>query len=399
MARPLLTAMIERDEGQLGDVVFANVPYAWFGLLVALAIAAYVWGAHRRRQAVERLGNPILLARLLASVDSGKRLIRALCVCLALSAVVLGLMRVQYGGVAKVVPARGLDIVLAVDYSKSMLAEDVYPSRSERLEAELTRFLDESGRRGDRVGVVVFAGGARSFPVTADLAVLDLFLRHADPRTENPGGTAIGKALDKAIDLLIAVRREDAIARGELDPEEDDEDARAEQLEELANEADQIIILLTDGEDTVGRPLELAQRANQLGIKIYAVGIGSDLGEPIMKYDAEGQPIGYATDDEGKPIVTRLDEETLEQLADATQGEYVHVEPESFGLDEVREEVEDLSAAQREQSIEIHREEGFVFFLVPAVVLLSIGLALGDRRRRARGSGDRTEHLAGRSRS
>ncbi|PRQ03517.1 von Willebrand factor type A domain protein [Enhygromyxa salina] len=376
----IFVALWADDEtgANLAELVFAKFGYAWLGLLVLLAIAAYLWAARQRARAVERLGNPALLARLLATVDPGKRLIRALLAVLALAATILGMMRLQYGGKAKVTPTRGLDIVLAVDYSKSMLAQDVYPSRSERLEAELTRFLDESGRRGDRVGVVVFAGEARAFPLTSDMGVLSLFLSHADPRYENPGGTAIGKALDKSIELLVAVRRDgaggpdDAPGEPELLPGDEGE---------VIEQADQIIILLTDGEDTIGRPLELAQRAAQLGIRIYPVGIGSTSGEPVLRYDENGESTGYATDADGKPQMTRLDAETLEALAKATKGEYVHVDAERFGLDEVRGLVEGLAAAQREHSIEIHREEGFLFFLIPAVLLLSGALAIGDRRR------------------
>jgi Ca-activated chloride channel family protein len=363
----------------MSDVVFAKLGYAWLGVLVLLAIGAYVWAARQRRVAVERLGNPILLARLLATVDPAKRLIRALLAVAGLAFTILGLMRLQYGGEAKVLPTRGLDIVLAVDYSKSMLAQDVYPSRSERLEAELTRFLDESGRRGDRVGVVVFAGEARGFPLTTDMRVLQLFLSHADPRYENPGGTAIGKALDKSLDLLVAVRREDAGTRAESLGER----LIAEEADEELEQADQLVILLTDGEDTVGRPLEVAKRAAQLGVRIFTVGIGSPSGEPVMQYDEKGEPIGYATDKDGKPQMTRLDSETLDQLAKATKGAYVHVDADEFGLDEVRKHVEGLSAAQRESSLEIHREEGYPFFVIPAIVLLSLALAFGDRRRAA----------------
>lgn len=375
----------------VGGLSFAKLGYMWLLLLLLPAIAAYLWAGRRRRAAVEQLGNPAMLARLLATVDPGKRLIRALLVLLALTALIFAMMRLQYGGKATVKPTRGLDIVLAVDYSKSMLAQDVYPSRSERLEAELTRFLDESERRGDRVGVVIFAGEARAFPLTSDMSVLSLFLSHADPRHENPGGTAIGKALDKSIELLVAVRRDE----GGDNEGGDNEDPLAELFAEQdqIEQSDQLIILLTDGEDTVGRPLELAARAAQLGIRIYSVGIGSSSGEPVMQYDENGEPVGYATDAEGKPQMTRLDAETLEALASATKGEYIHVDAEHFGLDEVRKRVEGLAAAQREQSIEIHREEGFLFLVVPALFLLGGALAIGDRRRPPAQRGD--AHLGG----
>ncbi len=382
-------ALVEDGGANLAELVFAKLGYAWFGLLVPLAIGAYAWAATQRRKAVERLGNPALLARLLASVDPGKRLIRALLAITGLLAVVLGMMRMQYGGKATVRPTRGLDFVLAVDYSKSMLAQDIYPSRSERLEAELTRFLDESGRRGDRVGIVVFAGEARGFPLTSDMGVLSLFLSHADPRFENPGGTAIGKALDKSIELLVAVRGGDpnAVDGSSEDGKDADDEATAEPvLDDVVaparEQADQLIILLTDGEDTVGAPMELIERAASLGIRVYTVGIGSPSGEPVMRYDQNGEPVGYATDADGKPQMTRLDAETLRALAKGTKGEYVHVDKDRFGLDEIRKLVAGLAAAQREQSLEIHREEGFMFFLVPAVFLLSGALAIGDRRRR-----------------
>jgi Ca-activated chloride channel family protein len=359
------------------SLVFAKLAAGWLVFAVFVAISAYVWGAVQRSTAIAKLGNANVLARLISSVDPAKRLAQTILVVAAMFLLVFALMRPQYGGVAKVMPSRGLDIVLAVDYSKSMLAQDVYPSRSERLEAELTRFIDESGRRGDRVGVVIFAGEARGFPLTSDAAVLQLFLEHADPRSENPGGTAIGKALDKAIELLVAVRREDAAERAGEGPFELDEN---EAETAILAEADQIIVLLTDGEDTVGKPLKVAERAKQLGIRIYTVGIGSDSGEPVMRYDENGEPTGYMTDKDGKPVMTRLDGGTLEQLATATQGEYVRVEPDRFGLDRIRDLISELSTAQREQAITIHREEGFVFLLLPAIVLLGAALALGERR-------------------
>lgn len=378
-------------EQGISDLVFARKGLVWVPLLtMTLAGLAYLWGAQARRKGVESLGNPALIERLLATVDHGKRVLRAALVLVTMGLVGVAMLRLQYGGVARVLPTRGLDIVLAVDYSKSMLAEDVYPSRSERLEAELTRFIDESGRRGDRVGVVIFAGAARSFPVTSDMGVLSLFLEHADPRTENPGGTAIGKALDKSIDLLVAVRRDDSGARA--DQVEGEDDSGAPEVAPALSEADQVIVLLTDGEDTVGRPEEVAARAEQLGIRIYTVGIGSDSGEPIMRYDADGQPAGYATDADGKPVMTRLDEGTLKTLADQTRGKYVRVKPESFGLDAIRKEVEGLAKAQREAAVEIHREEAFAFFTIPAVLVLSLALGLGDRRRPP-AQARRTAHL------
>ena len=372
--------IVRAQTGTLDEVVFANA-YLWPTLLVApLAVALMVWAARARARALASLGNPTLVSRLVASVHASNRIVAGACVVGALLATGAGLLRLQYGGTAKVVPASGLDIVLAVDYSKSMLAQDVYPSRSERLEAELARFLDDADRRGDRVGVVVFAGGARGFPVTRDARLLKLYLRKADPLTERPGGTSLGRALNLALTFLVDARRtgEELEAIAKTPPGQ-----AAAPIPEA--DTDQAIVLLTDGEDNASRPLEVAKEAARLGVRVYTVGIGSKSGEPIQKFDDEGNPDGFVVDEAGNYVMTRLDTETLETIAKETGGAYVGVDPSTFSLDEVRAKLESLSRSQRTDEIEIAREEGFHFAIIPALLLLTLSLGLGERRRPAGG--------------
>lgn len=359
------------------EVVLAREDLLWLLVLVPLAAAAYIWAARQRRRALASLGNPVLVERLVGTVHHASRVVAAVLSVLAVFLLCAALTRVQYGGETKIVPASGLDIVLAVDYSKSMLARDVYPSRSERLAAELQRFLDEADRRGDRVGLVVFAGAARGLPVSRDSRILKLYLDKADPRTENPGGTALGKALKLSLQYLIDARR--AAATGPDDPTRS---TRTDQPEEVPPaEADQVIILLTDGEDTVSRPLEIAAEAARVGVRIYTVGIGSKSGEPIQKFAPDGTPDGYVTDDKGNYLMTRVDEDTLREIAKTTGGEYVLVEPDKFGLDRVAAWIRDLSKGQREDTVTAHREEGYAFLVAPALLLLAISLLLPERKR------------------
>jgi len=366
--------------GTLEEVVFANADL-WPVLLAApLVVFGFIWAARQRKRAVEALGNPKLVQRLVDSVHHGRRILAAAAMSLAVLALGFGIMRLQYGGTAEVIPASGLDVVLAVDYSKSMLAQDVYPSRSERLEAELGRFLDDAGRRGDRVGVVVFAGAARGFPVTPDMRLLKLYLEDADPRFERPGGTALGKALHRSLAFLIDARR------GVDDTMTADEQLADDELTTVPTippaENGQAIVLLTDGEDNISRPLEVAQEAARLGVRIYTVGIGSTSGEPIQTFDEHGTPTGFVKDPEsGEYRMTRLDEGVLEEIAKVTGGRYVKVEPERFSLDEVRDVLEELSRTQREDTIEVHRDEGFTIPVIAALALLCLALGLGDRRR------------------
>ena len=363
--------------GLFEEVVLAREDLLWLLVLVPLAAAAYIWAARQRRRALASLGNPVLVERLVGTVHHASRVVAAVLSVLAVFLLCAALTRVQYGGETKIVPASGLDIVLAVDYSKSMLARDVYPSRSERLAAELQRFLDEADRRGDRVGLVVFAGAARGLPVSRDSRILKLYLDKADPRTENPGGTAIGKALKLSLQYLIDARR--AAATGPDDPTRS---KRTDQPEEVPPaEADQVIILLTDGEDTVSRPLEIAAEAARVGVRIYTVGIGSKSGEPIQKFTPDGTPDGYVTDDKGNYLMTRVDEDTLREIAKTTGGEYVLVEPDKFGLDRVAAWIRDLSKGQREDTVTAHREEGYAFLVAPALLLLALSLLLPERKR------------------
>ncbi|MBV1860468.1 MAG: VWA domain-containing protein [Nannocystaceae bacterium] len=369
-----MTALLALAEeaGTLDEVIAANEHLWPMGFVVLAVVAAFVWAARRRASVVGQLGNAALLRRLLDTVNHPARLASQVLITVVVAFLAAGLLRVQYGGSAEVVPASGLDVVLVVDYSKSMLAEDVYPTRSERLEAELTRFLEDADRRGDRVGVVVFAGRPRGFPLTRDSRMLKLYLERADPKTENPGGTAIGRALSLALTFLVDARRP---PEG-MDPVE----AGAEAVPLAEN--DQAIILLTDGEDTETRPLEVAAEAAKLGVKIYTVGIGSNSGEPIQSFDANGERSGFARVD-GEYVMTRLDESLLEEIATSTGGRYVRVDPKAFGLDKVREMLEDLSRSQREDEIEIHRDEAFSFFLIPGLLLLCLSLGLPDRKRSA----------------
>lgn len=371
---------IVRGDGEtLDDVVFASQHFWPTVLLTLVCIGFVVYAARARAKSLAALGNVTLVRRLVGSVHASNRILSSVFVLGAVLLTTLGLLRLQYGGSAKVVPASGLDVVLAVDYSKSMLARDVYPTRSERLEAELARFLDDADARGDRVGVVVFAGGARGFPVTRDARLLKLYLGKADPKTEKPGGTNLGRALNLALTFLVDARRVEG-------PESDAEATPPDGNQPVAipeAETDQAIVLLTDGEDNASRPLEVAKQAAKLGVRVYTVGIGSKSGEPIQKYDDNGDPDGFVVDDEGNYVMTRLDTATLETIAKETGGAYVGVDAETFSLDEVRSKLESLSRSQRSDEIEIAREEGFHFAIIPALLLLALSLALPHRRARA----------------
>lgn len=329
----------------------------WLLLVVPVVVIAYALAFTRRRRLLEQLGTPALVARMSAEVSVGRKVMRAVYLTLALTLVAISLARPQAGGRAKLERQRGLDLVVALDFSKSMLARDVYPSRLERAKRELERLMDHLA--GDRIGLVAFAGETLVYPPTTDYSAVKLFWRDLSPGDMPVGGTAVGRALKASMDLLVRLRR----AGGE---------ARA-----------QVILLLTDGEDTESEPLVVADEAAKLGVKIFAVGIGSRSGELIPQVDESGNVTGYLKDKDGKYVTSRLAEDMLQQLASKTGGEYLRADSKRFGVEAVEAALKGLKRTENEARLVKQYDEAYEILLLPAFLLL-VGEACASERRRAR---------------
>lgn len=321
-------------------------------LIVGLALR-FGW----RRQALARLGDAALLARRISPLSHGRRLFKTGALVAASALLVLAVARPQAGERTTLAPRVGLDIVVALDLSKSMLARDAFPSRVERAKAELGRLID--GLRGDRLGLVLFAGSTLTYPLTTDYAAAKLFLRDLGPADMPVGGTAIGQAVVAATRLLGAVR-------GHGPP-------RA-----------QVIVLLTDGEDHDSDPLAAAREAATRGVRIFAVGLGSRSGEPVPQLDADGRVVGYV-EHEGRPVASRLDSATLQQLASLTGGRYLEMEPQHFAVEPVIAALERLNRSAIDARLVRHYDEAYAWFVWPAFLLLLGELCLSERRRVRRG--------------
>jgi Ca-activated chloride channel family protein len=334
---------------------FGNPHALWLLLAVPVAAIAYVWGFEVRRRRLARLGDPDLVARMSATVSLARKWVRAALFVLATGLAALALARPQAGGRARLAKQRGLDLVVALDFSRSMLARDVYPSRLERAKRELEQLLDS--RAGDRVGVVAFAGEPLTYPPTTDYAAVKLFWRDLGPWDMPVGGTAIGRAIRSALDQLVALREKGGATRG------------------------QAILLLTDGEDTESEPLQMADEASKLGVKIFTVGIGSRSGELIPEYDEQGKVTGYVKDAEGHYVTSRLAEDMLADIARKTGGEYFHADSKRFGVEDVERALAGLQHTENEARVvrqydEIYELPAFVAFL------LLIGEACMTERRK-----------------
>ncbi|MFW5877036.1 MAG: VWA domain-containing protein [Myxococcota bacterium] len=341
----------------------------WFLTLMPLAAAVLVLGWHLRRRALRRFGDPSTVETLIAGRSAGWRAARGLLFVLGLGLLIVALAGPQYGSRTRTLRKRGLDAVVALDFSKSMLAQDVHPSRIDRAKAEIARLLEEL--QGSRVGAVAFAGDTIQFPMTVDHGALRLFMQDLAPYDMPVGGTAIAKALVASKRLLEHSRETERPADPEMRP-------------------DQVVVLITDGEDHRGDPVEAARELADAGVRVYAIGIGSPKGEPIPTYAPDGTRTGYLRDEDGRAITTSLspeNEATLREVARATGGEYLRAEQGTVGIDQLRVELAKLEQAEQEaRRVTVH-EPRYALVLLPAFLFLLLESILpeawiGRRRRR-----------------
>lgn len=349
-------------------MTWADPQVLWLLLLLPAAIAALWWHAARRQRATKLFGESATVEPLIVGRAQWWSATRATLVLTGAALVIIALAGPQYGSRTRVLRKRGIDIVIALDFSKSMLARDVHPSRIKRAKGELERLLSDLD--GDRVGLVAFAGDAMAFPMTVDYSAVRLFLRGLRPIDMPVGGTAIGKALVASQRLI-----------------ESSNDGRNGEVRR--DRRSKVVILLTDGEDHEGDPIGAAEELRTAGIKVYAVGIGSGSGEPIPSYTDDGTLTGHMKHADGRLVMTSLspeNEATLEKVASITEGAYVRAEEGTVGVTEIRAELAKLEASERKaRRVTVH-ENRFALALLPGFLLIVLETILPEawilRRRR-----------------
>jgi len=334
--------------------------YVWALLAVPAVGGVYWWAARGRQAAREQFGDAALVAQLAPAVPAWRRRLKAGLVVLAVAALALSLMGPRFGTEVRTVERRGVDLVVALDVSASMQTQDVAPSRLRRAKNEIRSVLDDL--RGDRVGLVVFAGdGFVQAPLTTDYGALRLFLDVAEPDQVPTPGTNFGAALDAATEAFAAARpASDTTARP------DEHRARA-------------LLVLSDGENHVGDLDELRQTARENDVTLFAAGIGTEEGARIPVYE-DGRRTGYKRNQQGRVVRSRLDEPALTRLAE--DGAYFRVGATSSALG-------DLPTALRRLETSVLAEEQFAEYaemyqwpLAVALLLLFVEASIPTRTRR-----------------
>ena len=325
---------------------FANPQYLWLLTLIPLFVVLFAGVAAQRRRRLARFGNPDTLAELMPEVSNGRVVLKFILFCGAVALVVLAAARPQFGSKLREEKARGVEMMLVVDVSNSMLAEDFEPNRLERTKYAINRLFD--GLKQDRVGLIVFAGEPRvQLPITSDYRMAKAFARRIDPSQVSVQGTAIGKALEQALLSFSG--------------ETDEKRSRA-------------IILITDGENHDDDAVAVAKRAAEQGIRIYTIGIGTPEGAPI---EIDGE---FIRDEQGEMVVSKLNEEMLAQIADLTGGAYVRATKQDIGLDEIVRSINEMEQSELSTVRFEEFNEQYLYLLIAALVLLVAEFFLLARR-------------------
>ena len=323
--------------------------------LLAAVAALAVLGAvqlHRRRTLLDRLAGP-QAHRVAPRAGAALPAARLGGSLLGLALLALALSRPQCGTRAELTRRSGVDLVVALDVSRSMLARDVKPDRLQRALLEVGGLVDSLA--GDRVGIVVFAGEAFvQCPLTTDYAAARLFLRAVSPQSVPRQGSDLGNALQAARQVL------EASAAG---------DGRAK-----------VVLLVSDGEDLEGGAVEAAARLGEAGVRIHALAVGTPAGEPIPLTDTTGRVTGYKKDRRGEPVVTRLDVGTLRAVVEKGGGELFEVGSPERGPAAFRAALDELEKGELESRLVVQYEDRYALAAFPGFLLLLAALLLPEGR-------------------
>ena len=332
-----------------------------FLALIPLMILLIWWTARRTRQVVNSQISPKISAFLMRSVSTRKRRWKLVLQCLALFFFVIALARPQSGESKQKAKSEGLEIMIALDVSNSMLAEDARPSRLELAKNELARFLDSLS--GDKVGLVAFAGSAVTLsPMTTDKAAMKMFIDSLTTNAVTTQGTDFRKALNECYT---------ALQRGGLDADDN-------------KNVTKVIVIVSDGEDNEKGAIEQAEKIAADGIRIYTLGIGTEQGGQIPVRDANGNLAGYKRDKNGQTVVTKSSDSSLKALAEAGKGTYQHI---TFGGDAIRNlkaSIDQLQRTQMDTAEVTNYTEHYQAFLFLGVLLALIELLLSERKAEGR---------------
>jgi len=317
-------------------------------LLPILVIIFYLLYKNKNRL-LEKFADKELHSVIVSSYSNVKNYIKFGIVLLAFVCLIIAAANPQVGTKLQEVKQTGIDVFILLDVSRSMSAEDIKPNRLEKAKYQISNLIQKL--HGDRIGLIIFAGKAYiQFPLTTDYSAAGLFLSAVDVNSVPQQGTSIGSAINLAVESFDS------------------------------SSTEKVIITITDGEDHEGDVMDAVDKAVSNGIKIYTIGLGSTGGVPIPVYNSRGDMVGFKKDNEGNSVLTKLDEESLKQIASAGNGEYFRGNNYEDYLDKIYNDLSELKKSEFGVKKVTDYEDRFYYFLIPAILLLIFELFISEKK-------------------
>ena len=329
---------------------FANSEYLWALLVIPVLTLFFVWSRIKRRQLLRKFGNEDTISLLMPFASRFRPVLKFAILMLALASVIIGIARPQFGAKLKKVKREGIELIIALDVSNSMMAEDIKPNRLDRAKLAISRLVDRL--KDDKIGLIVFAGDAYTqLPITTDYNSAKLFLNSINTQIVPKQGTAIGAAIN--------------LAERSFTPD---------------SKSNKAIIVITDGENHEDDAVAAAKTAAEKGIVIHTIGMGLQQGSPIPVL-RNGQT-EYLKDGSGNVVVTKLDEATLEKVAAAGEGIYIRANNAQVGLNTLLDEINKLQKTEMDAMIYSEYNDQFQYFFAIGLFLIILEFLILERKNR-----------------
>ena len=337
---------------------FANIEVLWLLVSIPVFIAAYIVFTQRKRRQLEAFGDAELVAQLMPNASRVRPVVKFCVVMVALALLIVAAARPQFGQSERTEKRQGIEAIVALDISNSMLAEDVAPNRLERAKQMVSKLMDNMVN--DKVGLVVFAGDAFiQLPITCDYVSAKMFLNTITPSLIKTQGTAIGQALSTSVRCFGAVSDRDG--------------------KPAVSDVNRAIILITDGENHEDDAVAVAQRAKEMGIQVLVVGIGKPEGSPIPVVGTNN----FMKDRQGNVVVSKLNEDMCREIAQAGGGIYVRCDNTNTATKAIQKELDKLATQEIETQVFTDYNEQFQSFALIALLLLVIDYFVFNRKNKS----------------
>lgn len=327
---------------------FENPQYLYYlGVILVLA-ALHYYALYSKKKSFKKYGDLFLIKQLLVDASPLRQEIKFWLAQLALACFIIAWARPQYGTKIENRERNGIEALIAIDVSNSMLAEDVKPNRLEKAKMLLSNMVDDMN--DDKLGLIVYAGQAfTQLPITSDYVSAKMFLETIHPSMMNVQGTDIATAIDLA---TRSFTQQEGVSRA--------------------------IFVITDGEDNEGGSVEAAKAALEKGIRVYVLGIGNPAGAPIPVQGTNQ----FIVDNEGNTVISKLNEDMCREIAKAGNGSYIYVDNSSSAQKKLSEQIDRLAKAKMESQIYSEYDEQYQGFIALGLLLLLIDMLLMERQNR-----------------